>query len=172
MSINGDRSIAINSGSIYAHGDVIMNNSALYYSAGNSTIYVNGINDQAIDGRTNYTGLFPAITIEKNSGTVFLKGIIPVGGNWEYKMGNFDAITHQSTMYFSVSTSITGNQTFYNLTFAHATPDPKNFEISNGTEITSEGLLLIKGDRTIRLNGNRINAHGDIKMENTSFSIY
>ena len=157
--------ININTGTIAAQGNIIDNNTNLT-GGGSGTILINGAGAQTITTTGVIDqGRFPAVTINKPSGTLVLPTLMTVVGNWTYTAGTIDATTNNSTVVFENTLNITGTHTLNNITF-----DGSNnftFATAVGTTLTVSGTINMIGTGNITLNTGNINLNGNLVLANT-----
>ena len=155
------------SGSIAVKGDIYLNN-IQPGGAGNATIHLTGTGNQLIKSTvTQGRNLLPAITVNKPSGMLQMEGIISLSRGWTHVQGMVDAYTYNSTVYLSNQyNTVTGNAVFDNLWLQSA--DNLPFTVSD--TIAVKDSLIMSGTNRITLNGNIINAHGNLINTNTAYN--
>lgn len=138
---------------------------------GTGTITFNGTGNQLLTGQTLSAtqGILCNIKIDKPSGTLKLKNIISVRGNWNYIRGDVDAKTDSSNVFFVAGTrTVSGKHKLNYLTFYSTTSSTNTIPVAD--TITVEGLLRITGSGSIDINGGTLNAKGGILSENTAIN--
>lgn len=169
LSFEGNYAITMYNGIIHAKGNVsssyaYVDGSTIYYSGGSTVIDICGTTDQTLTGHTAIgTGKFPSITINKPSGTLFLKNYISVNGNWNYISGTIDGATYDATVVFgkSLGRTISGKQTFHKLLFNGENTSVLNTIASTDT-ITVSGELKIIGNNGTTLSDGVFRVTGDL----------
>ena len=158
--------ITLNTGTIAVQGNIIDNNTGLA-GGGSATILLNGSGAQNITSTGVIDqGRFPAITINKASGTLTFPSLITVRGNWTYTAGALDVSTNNSTIVFENNLTITGSHTLNNITFDGS--GNFTFITAAGTTLTVNGNLGIMGANNVILNTGNINLFGDLILTNTA----
>ncbi len=162
---NGANFISINTGTIAVQGNIVDNNSATTASS-SGTILIDGTGTQTIttSGVVDQ-GKFPAVTMNKVSGTLVFPTLMTVTGNWTYISGTLDPLTNNSTVVFEGNLTITGNHTLNNITF-----DGSNnftFTTAVGTTLTVSGNMNMIGGSNITLATGTINLNGNLVLTNT-----
>lgn len=162
LKIIGTNAAIINTGTIKSKGDITITNN---HTAGGGTglISVCGTGSQILTGTPTINhGKLCNVKIDKLSGTLTLKNIISVVGNWIYTQGTIDATTYSSTVVFAVGTrTISGTHSLYNVSI-----DASTNTISTNDTLTALGELKIIGTNFIVINTGTINAKGDITVTN------
>ena len=100
------------------------------------------------------------------SGTNFTStsAILIIVGNYNFTSGTF---THNSgEVQFTTTSTLTGNTTFYKLTFAPATT--ATYTIASATTLTCANELKTTGTSILNINTGKINAQGNITLTNTN----
>jgi hypothetical protein len=104
LTLAGDSFIKINTGTIYAKGDVTLSNTTST-GGGSGTIQISGPNNQTITGNTTSGNcIIPNVIVDKSAGTASFKNTTTVDGNWTYVQGLVDATTFTSTVFFNKTT--------------------------------------------------------------------
>ena len=162
---NGANRISINTGTIAVQGNIVDNNTNLI-GGGTGTILIDGTGAQTITtSGVIDQGRFPAVTINKPSGTLMLPTLMTVVGNWTYTAGTIDATTNNSTVVFEGTLNITGTHTLNNITFDGS--NNWNFTTSVGTTVTVLGNINMIGTGNITLNTGTYNLLGNLALSNT-----
>ena len=161
-------------GTISAQGDITTTGAGY---TGNITININGTGSQTLTGEDDSNTQLPSITINKASGTLTFSSVVVLSQNFTYTTGTLDFGT--TTVMFinnntvSSTSTITGNVTFYNLTFDSPGSVNEIYAISDGTTLTVSNTLTLIGqsDSANRINGpGSISAQGDITITGTGFT--
>ncbi len=135
LKISGSGAQTLNTGYIYAQGDVVVTNSATG-GGGTATINMSGSSDQDIIGSgTNNLGSLPSMAFLNFSDTVWLRSVISVNGDWYYLFGYVEADT--STV------SIVGQHTILNYGMGGGPEVFNILEIYNDT-VSVNGYLHTK----------------------------
>jgi hypothetical protein len=165
--------LTINSGVIEVKGDLTISNSNTS-GGGSATIRFSGTGNQTITGSTTISeGPVGHIAIDKASGTLYLKNIFSVQGDWNYIQGTVDATTHNSTLALVRNISnnsprnISGDHSLNNVTL-HAPGVTSYNDITTGDTLTILGTLALSGTSAIRINDGTIRQMGDITITNTN----
>jgi hypothetical protein len=164
LSLTGTADIIINSGTIFAKGNITVTNSGTGAN-GSASLVINGTTTQQLTGTgTAGQGRLPKITINKSSGTLVLNSVISVAGDWIYSAGTvvssymFMGALHTSNvvLYGTGNLNGTGAATmaFYDLTLGGNTRTlTGNIDVNNNLSIES-GATLSAGSNTINVGGN------------------
>lgn len=163
LGFGGAGALTLNSGGIYAQGNISITNSN-YVGGGSTTVTINGTGDQNLTGNSSLGGRLPKVVINKPSGTLYLISGIGSGGNWTYTAGTVDPGT--STVVFYNTKTISGSMTFNNVVF---TSSPvATFTISPSTSLTVNGTLTTDGSWSFTLDSGAVYVNGDIDLNNTA----
>jgi hypothetical protein len=165
--------VIIDSGVVAVKGNLTIN--ATYTgngTGGDGTILFNGTGTQTVTGGAGLDeGRVCNVKISKPSGTLFLKNIFPVQGDWIYVQGTIDASTYSSTVQFtanrvnSVARNLAGKHSLHNVSFGGTNHSP--YTINAGDTITVNGELSIIGSGSATIDNGVINAKGDIANTNS-----
>jgi len=167
---SGAFNVSINTGTIAVQGDIVNSNTGIA-GGGTGTILINGAGVQNITSTGVIDqGRFPAVTINKATGTLVFPSLITVRGNWTYTAGTLDVTTNNSTVVFANSLTITGTHSLNNVTFEGTAN--RTCTISTGTVLTVTGTLATTGASNMAWNtpvagATAIQAQGDITINNT-----
>ena len=139
-------------GNIKLWGDYYNEGNTLFGSpTGTGVIEFCGIGDQILSGSDiKAAGLISNVLINKNSGTLILKKIISVQGNWIWQKGAIDASTYSSTVLFTKSfgqRTISGNHSLYNVCFYADYANSNNIPVAD--VITVSGTLTFESTATM-----------------------
>jgi hypothetical protein len=108
-----------------------------------------------------------AVTI--SGATVTLPATVNMnGGTWTYSSGTLDALTNSSNVTFANGITITGSQTFDNLTYNNVTPWGMTYTLAAGTVLTVNGNISTTGTETQTFNGGTIDLLGSLSLANTA----
>jgi len=162
---SGAFNININTGTIAVQGDIVDNNTGTA-GGGNGTILINGTGIQNITstGIINQ-GRFPAITINKITGTLVFPSLITVRGNWIYTAGTLDVTTNNSTVVFANTLTITGSHTLNNISFDAA--GNYTITVAAAATLTVNGNMATGNINNLTFTGGAINLNGDLNLSNT-----
>ncbi|HVS96380.1 MAG TPA: T9SS type A sorting domain-containing protein [Puia sp.] len=156
IAMTGTARITINTGTIDVDGNITLTNTALA-GGGSAILEIVGAGNQTIDATALAVSqnILPAVTINKPSGTLTLKGIISVGSDWTNTAGTIDAATNASTVAFG-GTGL--NVTSAGMTFYHVTVTGNTITLLDNMTIagnlTITGGKISPGSNTINLSGN------------------
>jgi len=165
---NGAFNITLNTGTIAVQGNIIDNNTGVG-GGGSAIILINGTGAQNISSTgVIYQGSFPAVTINKTSGTLTFPSLITARGNWTYTTGTLDVTTNNSTVVFGLTLTISGSQTLNNVDFDAA--GNYTYTISAGTTLTVNGNMSMTNANNITLNTGNINLNGNLNLSNTGLA--
>lgn len=165
FKIEGSGGVTINTGKVYAKGDISVPNTGTT-GGGSAIITINGTGTQNFSGNASPgSGRLPNVVINKSSGTLYLNNTITMNGDWTYTAGTIDA--GSSTLYFHLGNTITGSHTLNNVTFSPLA-GYSDFTVTSGTTLTVNGTLSFAGPYGITLHTGTINAKGDISVTNTA----
>jgi hypothetical protein len=158
----------VTSGTLNVQGDIIQQN--VYASGGGGGIInINGTGNQLWTGQqsTVYLGYLCNVTINKASGTLFLKNVVTLAGTWNYVNGIVDDTTYNATISFPVGSShmMKGTQTINRLYIGNygALSD---FTVYAGDILTIRKSLTT-GQKLVYFAGN-IKLWGDYSTEGNS----
>lgn len=157
-------------GNINLHGDLHLTNLLTGFRGhGNSfVLHINGTSNQTIHGSlTPYTCTLPNVTINKTSGTLFLKNYISFEKDYSYINGAVDFTTFTNTEVFSASKNIniTGYHALGNVIFGtNLGTSTFNFNgtLTIQTSMTIEGAGLPFGSNYKFTGNGNINLSGDL----------
>lgn len=139
---------------------------------GSGTISFTGQGSQLFSGQTLgiNQGTLPNVRIDKESGTLTLKNVINIKGNWTHTRGTLEPVTENSTVCFTGgSRTIAGKSNFNNIILnANAA---STFTIPSTDTITVLGELKIDGVNSAVINTGTINAKGNVTVTNTSSGV-
>jgi fibronectin-binding autotransporter adhesin len=162
---NGAFNITINTGTLAVQNNIIDNNTGLA-GGGTATILINGTASQNISSPgLSYEGSFPAITINKVSGTLTFPSLITVRGNWTYTAGTLDVSTNSSTVVFAATLTISGSHTLNTIDFDAA--GNYTYTVNAGTTLSLNGDMDMSNSNNITLTGGNINLNGNLNLTNT-----
>lgn len=167
---NGAFNVTVNTGTIAVQGNITDNNTGLA-GGGTGTILINGTGAQTITSAGVLDeGRFPAVTINKASGTLQFPSLITVVGNWTYTAGTLDVTTNNSTVVFRATLTISGTHTLNHVEFAANANHTYSF--SNGTVLTVTGTLTTADVSNVTINAvvagtTVMQAQGNIQINNT-----
>jgi len=168
LTISGVKATNINTGDIYAKGNIDIPSTG--NQNGTAIITINGTGDQIVTGNSS-GGVLPSVNINKASGDLTLSSTISVYYNWTYtSMGTGTLITTGSTVKFVRTNTITGSHTLNNVTFSGFYPSAT---LATDTVLTVNGTLTIGSTTSYALNGNSgsgIHAKGDIVLLSDSYT--
>lgn len=153
------------SGTIAAKGNIEIIND-LGIDANNGTILINGTGNQTIDGGSTFSaGNLPNITINKSSGTLYLKDYINVCGNWKYLSGNIDYSTNSNTLVMrtTLQPKIIGSHSIGNFyIYRLISSGSKTLTISNSTTLSVNGDFTTNGTSLFVIDSGTIEVKGNI----------
>jgi hypothetical protein len=159
LATNGASAVTLNTGTIYAQGDITVTNSATGAS-GTASIVINGSGTQTLTGSGMAgQGRLPAITIDKTMGDLFFASVISVYGGWNYLQGKVDADANLTTVNFYGAFNVDaqgsgGWMSFYNMTIAgNTTTLTGTVGVHNDLTINSS-TTLSAGSNSIIVGGN------------------
>lgn len=170
-TISGTGAVLLNSGWIFAKGDISVLNTATS-GGGDATIEINGTGTQTLTGSgTAGAGRLPHVTVNKTSGTLTLSSIISVNGNWVYTQGTVSSGTSTVALYGNFNldgrSSVTPYPTmqFYRVQVGTGTRTltgdvycNENFAFTTGTTVTASTYdITVKGN----WNGQGTWSHGN-----------
>ncbi|MFH0731727.1 MAG: SBBP repeat-containing protein [Candidatus Omnitrophota bacterium] len=168
LYLQGTLNLIINTGTINTQGNITISNTSTT-GGGTATININGTGSQTLDGpATAGQGKLPNVTIEKDSGTLYLRDIISVAGDWTYTKGTIDIATYDNTVAFYGTHNLDGQGTvdtmaFKNVTFAGVTTLTGNLDVNNDLTIDSGCSLDTSAtDYSINVGGDWINNAGAV----------
>ena len=162
---NGSNYITLNTGTIAVQGDLIDNNTSTI-GGGTGTILFSGTGAQAITSTgVIYQGILPAVTINKPSGTLTFPSLITTKDNWTYIAGTLDVTTHNSTVAFANTLTITGSHSLNNIIID--APGTYTVTIASGTTLTVSGNMNLTGNSSLTINTGTINLQGNLNLANT-----
>jgi Secretion system C-terminal sorting domain len=162
---NGSNYITLNTGTIAVQGDLIDNNTSTI-GGGTGTILFSGTGAQAITSTgVIYQGTFPAVTINKPSGTLTFPSLITTRSNWTYMTGVLDVTTNNSTVAFTNTLTITGSHSLNNIIID--APGTYTVTIASGTTLTVSGNMNLTGNNSLTINTGTINLQGNLNLSNT-----
>jgi len=156
LAMTGTTRITINTGTIDVNGNITLNNTGTG-GGGSAILGIVGAGNQFIDATALAVSqnILPAVTINKPSGTLTLKGVISIGSNWTNTAGTIDATTNASTMAFG-GTGL--NVTSAGMTYYHVTVTGNTITLLDNMTITGNltitGGKVSPGANTINLSGN------------------
>jgi fibronectin-binding autotransporter adhesin len=90
------------------------------------------------------------------------------GGSWTYTSGTLDALTNSSNVTFANGITITGSQTFNNLTYTNTTPWGMTYTLAAGTVLTVNGNISTTGTQTQTFSAGTIDLLGNLSLVNTA----
>ena len=165
FSHTGAYSLVLNTGTIDVKGDITANNSVTY-GGGTATINISGTGTQTLNGNSVGSGQYGwlcNVTINKPSGTLYLKDVIAVKGNWTLTAGTIDATTYNSTVSFVGGGiySVYGTQSLNNVTVFAYGGAAEQLNVNTGDRLTVLGNLTMAGTGPATIN-DTIDVHGNI----------
>ena len=162
---NAASNITLNIGTLAVQGNVIDNNTGVA-GGGSATLLLNGTANQTISTTgTIYQGSFPAVTINKASGTLIFPALLTARGNWTYTTGTLDVTTNNSTVVFGNNMTITGSHSLNNVDFDAA--GNYTYTTAAGTTLAINGNMSMTNTNNITLNAGNINLNGNLILSNT-----
>lgn len=168
-SEEGTAPVKLNGGKLHVRGDFNETN-VNTAGGGTGTFVIDGTGDQMLNGSAVIAqGKLCNVTIDKPSGTLYLKDYIAVG-DWQRLNGTIDADTYNSTLVFYASASriISTTEPLHNVSF-YANSNCTN-TIPSGDTLTVNGTLTFESTGIITINTGTVNAKGDITVTNTNSS--
>ncbi|CAN5905123.1 hypothetical protein BH11BAC7_BH11BAC7_32930 [soil metagenome] len=164
MATTAANTVTINTGTIYAKGNISITNSASG-AAGSASLVINGTASQTLTGSgTAGLGVLPKITIDKTSDTLHLASIITVNGDWIYTQG--EVAPHTSTVVLNGNANLDGQITagstlmsFYTLAISGTITLTGNIDVDNNLSI-GNGATLTAGSNDIHIGGQWNNTTG------------
>jgi len=161
---NGSNYITLNTGTIAVQGNLVDNNTSTI-GGGTGTILFNGTGSQTITSTgVIYQGIFPAVTINKPSGTLTFPSLITIRSNWTYIAGTLDVTTNNSTVVFTNTLTITGSHTLNNIIMD--APGNYTMTLASGTTLTVAGNMSLTGNNNLAINTGTINLQGNLNLSN------
>ena len=156
LAMTGTTRITINTGTINVNGNITLTNTATG-GGGSAILNIIGTGNESLDASALAVSqsILPAVTINKTTGTLTLKGIISVGSDWTKTAGTVDATTFASTVAFGGSglNVTSAGMTFYNVTVTGNTVTLlDNLTVAGNVTIT--GGKISPGASSINLSGN------------------
>ncbi|MBS1662799.1 MAG: T9SS type A sorting domain-containing protein [Bacteroidetes bacterium] len=152
--------------------------SGLTLYSGYTGAILQGANNITISGAASFgggvfTGGSATITFNGNvtlsgTGFVFPAQTIMNGGSWTYTSGLLNTTTNSSTVTFASGLTITGNETFNNLTFTNTTPWPMTYTLAAGTTLTANGTTSLTGTAYQSFSNGNVNLLGNLALTNTA----
>ncbi len=155
-------------GTANATGNIVVTNSYPSNQGHTATININGTSNQNFTGTTtDYLGRLPSITINKNSGTLYLINYITTEGNWTYNVGTVDYTSNANRVVFiangkTITTNAIhtlGDVEFYGAGASGTWTTPYAFNIT--------GTLYFTGSSYYTMLGGTANATGNILNTNS-----
>ncbi len=171
-SITTSRNYTNFSGSIKLLGDFYSGGNAGSESApGTGTIEFCGTGDQILSGtEIKNAPTMPSLVINKPSGTLILKKIISVAGNWTWQQGAIDAATYKSTVVFLRGyKTISGTHSLYNVCFYSNYTNVNTIPISDVLTVTGELSFESPAAYSSWISGGTVKALGNITATNSGF---
>ncbi len=167
LSIDGSNLVAINTGTIYAQGNITLSNTFNGNSAGGSaSMVINGSGSQTLTGNASRgNSRLPNVVINKTTGTLYLIDYVNIQGNFTYTAGTVDP--GSSTLHFSGSKTISGSLTLFTISFGASTGLSSVFTISPSTILTAGGNFETAGVGNIIIDSGQIYVHQHIVITNT-----
>jgi hypothetical protein len=137
------------------------------------TLLVSGSGGQTLttSNATRTTGNLMPLVVNK-TGTLTLSGDVRSEYDWTLTAGSIDATTNTTTVVLGSAsvTTITGSQTFYNLTLDPNSTGARTFTIANGTTITVSHNFVMQsssaGAGSMGLGTGNLILQGDITWDN------
>jgi hypothetical protein len=168
----GSGTLAINTGTISAKGNItISNTSNSTSSGGTGNITVSDTSNQTITGASaSGVGRLCSVTINKTGGALTLKDTINVAGNWTYTAGTINASAYTSTVCFTYNPNrlVTGKHSLYNLMFSSSSGTVTT--INRLDTLTVAGSLAIEGANFNTIDSGVVNLKGNLTITNNSTS--
>ena len=135
-----------------------------------ATISISG--NATFSGGT-FTGSASSITFGANvtlSGATFTlpAQVTNNGSAWTYTSGTLDPTTNASNVTFAAGITITGSETFNNLTFTNTSPWPMTYTLATGTTLTVNGAISTTGNQNQTFSGGTVNLLGNLSLANTA----
>ncbi len=151
----------LNAGAIIAQGNINLASTFDGSSGTPTDLTISGTNDQILTGGGSTTaGDFLPLTINKIGGILSLASTIRTGRNWTYTAGEINP--GSSEVVFDLrNLTITGDMTFYNLTFRRAV----TYTVASGTTLTVNGALNLTDGY---VNTGTVNVTGNINVASTA----
>jgi hypothetical protein len=166
----GTGQLTLQSSTINAQGNIIITHSRTTSNSSTTSIIANGSVDQTIYGTSaTNMGRLPKFTINKSSGTLFLKDYVTIEGNYLYTAGTIDYTTFYNVVCFNApNTTITlaGSHTLGSVEFYGGVGNIYSLS-GGGMTLNVDGVLWFTGTSQFRLSGGTINAKGDINVTNS-----
>jgi hypothetical protein len=151
----------IDSGVVSLKGNLTI--SATFTTAGTggtATYYFSGTGNQTITGASVINrGRIGNVKINKTAGTLYIKNIFPVQGDWSYLQGTVDASTYSGTVQFTANRitlstrNITGKLTLHHVTIGSDNASTYSFNALD--TLTVLGDLTIVGTGTVSVPQNQ-----------------
>jgi hypothetical protein len=155
------------SGTIHVKGDILLSNDK-QASIDGYTVVLNGTGDQTIDGTALYNeGNLANVTIDKPSGTLFLKDYVNVTGTWKYLNGTIDYTTYSNNLVLIpiLNPHVIGTHDLGNLIIFRPTGSlTKKFTIRNTDHLTVNGDLTTIGTSLFVIDSGAIEVKGNITV--------
>jgi len=186
LFITGNNPVNINTGSIYANGDVMVTNTA-NNQLGTGTIVFAGNGNQTLTGSGVFNqGNLPNITINKPLGILTLSSFITVvGPSWNYIAGTIAPGTSTVCFYNTYTPyTISGTHTLNNVIFyGNYSPYTVNNDftatditldaslqcvVQVNSSMTVKGTFLLKGSGFFKVNTGSVNLKGNVINNNTN----
>ncbi len=158
----------LSGGTIDVKGNINVNNTYAANNNHSTSVTITGTGSQTFTGAiTAYQGRFPSVTINKASGTLYLKNNITFEGNFTYTTGTIDYTTNTNRLIFisngktiTVNAVLTvGDVEFYGTGSNYTLTTPSNFNVT--------GTLYISGSSYGTMLSGTIYAQGNITVTNS-----
>lgn len=173
----GDRDLTIDTGTIAAQGDILIeapgSNGAVIQGSG--SLLINGVGNQQFqsnltEGVINHNYPFLDTEIDKASGDLELVGTIFSGNGWTYTQGNITGTGKVRFVLTAGSFAISGSHTLPNVTFDNPSGAPAgSITIAAGTTLSVSDELIFDitniGGRDIQLDTGILRALGDVYVD-------
>jgi hypothetical protein len=159
LQTSGTTALNINTGAIYAKGDINLTNTATT-GGGSATITINGDGSQVFTGSgVANTGRICHININKASGALTLSSVISCAGSWTYTGGSVDATTNASTVAMCATASLDAQGTSGSMAFHHLTIHAGTTTIAG--ELNAAGNITINSGTTLANSAYAFNVGGN-----------
>lgn len=149
ISDSNNKDVVLNTGTINAQGDITITNTGTS-GGGTATININGSGTQTLDGpNTAAYGKLPNVTVN-STGTLILKDIFSVAGDWTYTQGTINNTSNDSTAVFYGTHNLDGQGTvatmaFDKVEFAGDTTLTGNLDVNDNLTIDASSSLDATG---------------------------
>jgi hypothetical protein len=171
LTYSGSYDITVNTGTIAAQGDIVLNNSATG-GGGTAALLINGGGAQTLTGNaTINTSRLCNVQINKTTGTLTLSSTISIAGSFTHTASDGGLTVTGSKMAFcpgaTQSITLTKPVTLNNVTFTNSAGSVVTISGARDT-ITVNDSLVIAGTGSLRFNTGNIHAQGNVIVSNTT----